>query len=110
MKNLILIVTILFASLTVNAQKKEKTYKVIASCGSCQLDMTSKTGCALAIQYGGKKYWVDGTEIADHGDEHAEDGFCEATRKAEVKGTFKDDRFIATSFKLIPEKKKKKKK
>ena len=35
-----------------------------------------------------KKYWVDGTGIADHGDEHAADGFCEATRKAEVKGTF----------------------
>ena len=55
MKNLILILTILLASLTVNAQKKEKAYKVIASCGSCQLDMNSETDCALTIQCGGKK-------------------------------------------------------
>ena len=107
MKNLILILTILLASLTVNAQKKEKAYKVIASCGSCQLDMNSETGCALAIKFGGKKYWVDGTRIADHGDQHAEDGFCEATRKAEVKGTFEGNRFIVTSFTLISDKKKK---
>jgi hypothetical protein len=110
MKNLILILSIFVATQTINAQSKEKTYKVIASCGSCQLDMNSKTGCALAIQYGGKKYWVDGTGIADHGDEHAVDGFCEATRKAEVQGTFKGDRFIATSFTFISDKKKKKKK
>jgi hypothetical protein len=108
MKNLILIFCVFFISLSVNAQTKEKTYKVLASCGSCQFDMNSATGCALAIQYGGKKYWVDGTEIADHGDEHASNGFCEATRKAEVKGIFKGDRFIATSFTLVPDKKKKK--
>lgn len=110
MKNLILIVSILVASLAVNAQSKEKTYKVIASCGSCQLDMNSESGCALAILYGGKKYWVDGTGITDHGDEHAVDGFCEATRKAEVTGTFKGDRFHASSFTLLSDKKKKAKK
>ena len=54
-----------------------------------------------------KKYWVDGTGIADHVDEHAVDGFCEATRKAEVKGTFEGNRFIVTSFTLISDKKKK---
>jgi len=109
MKKLILILTILLASLTINAQKKDKTYKVIASCGSCQLDMNSETGCALAIQCGGKKYWVDGTGIGDHGNEHAANGFCEATRKAEVKGTFEGNRFIATSFTLISDKSRKNK-
>jgi hypothetical protein len=110
MKNTILILSILFVSLSVNAQKKEKTYKVLATCGTCQLDMNSETGCALAIQYGGKKYWVDGTSINDHGDEHADDGFCQTIRKAEVKGNFEGDRFHSTSFVMIPGKKKKKKK
>ena len=107
MKNLILLFSVIFISLSINAQTKEKTYKVLTSCGSCQFDMISETGCALAIKYGGKKYWVDGSGIADDGDEHAIDGFCEATRKAEVTGTFKNDRFLASSFELIPEKKKK---
>ena len=110
MKNLVLIVSILLISSNINAQKKEKTYKVLASCGTCNFDMNSETGCALAIQYGGKKYWVDGSAINDHGDEHAADGLCEKIRKAEVKGSFNEQRFSTTSFVLIPEKKKKKKK
>lgn len=110
MKNTILILSILLISISTNAQTKEKTYKVLASCGTCQLDMNSEAGCALAIQYGGKKYWVDGTAINDHGDEHAADGFCETTRKAEVTGTFNENRFNATSFTLLTDKKKKKKK
>lgn len=110
MKKLIVILSILVVAINVNGQSEEKTYKVLTSCGQCQFDMNSTTGCALAIQYGGKKYWVDGTGIADHGDEHAADGFCETTRKAEVKGTFNGNRFQASSFVLIASKKKKKKK
>ena len=110
MKNIVLILSILLVSFSVNAQKKEKTYKVLASCGQCQFDMNSKTGCDLAVNYAGKKYWVDGSGIEDHGDSHASDGFCNATRKAEVKGTFEGNKFIATSFVLLSDKKKKKKK
>lgn len=111
MKNIILILSILTISLSANAQKKEKTYKVLASCGTCNFEMSSETGCALAIQYGGKKYWVDGSTLQDHGDEHdPEGGMCETIRKAEVKGSFDEKRFNANSFVLIPEKKKKKKK
>ena len=76
MKYLLLLICIVSLSFLANAQKKEKTYKVLASCGQCQFDMNSKTGCDLAIQYAGKKYWVDGTNISDHGDEHASYGFC----------------------------------
>ena len=36
------------------------------------------------------------------GDAHAEDGFCSAIRKAEVVGEIKGDRFVASSFKLLP--------
>ena len=53
---------------------------------------------------------VDGSGIEDHGDSHSSDGFCNATRKAKVSGTFEGDKFLATSFTLIDNKKKKKKK
>ena len=100
----------MLTSLTINAQEKVKTYKVLAACGQCQLDMNSKSGCELAIQYGGKKYWVEGSTLQDHGDEHdPEGGMCKKTRKAEIQGTFKDKEFHASSFVLIDKKKKKKK-
>ena len=108
MKNFILVVSLVAFSISANAQKEEKVYKVLASCGQCQLEMNSKKGCDLAIQYAGKKYWVDGTGIEDHGGSHASDGFCNAIRKAEVKGRFNENKFYATSFILLPEKKKKK--
>jgi hypothetical protein len=110
MKRLILILGIVFFCNNTYAQEKEKTYKVLASCGQCQLGMNSQTGCDLAIQMAGKKYWVDGTGISDHGDQHAPDGFCMAVRKAEVTGTIKGDRIKVSSLVLIPEKKKRKKK
>lgn len=108
MKNLLLLTCIVLFSVTTNAQ--EKTYKVLAACGQCQFDMNSAEGCDLAIQIAGKSYWVDGSSISDHGDEHAADGMCECVRKATITGTFIEDRFKATSFVLIPEKKKKDKK
>ncbi|KIQ19195.1 glutaminyl-tRNA synthetase, partial [Flavobacterium sp. MEB061] len=48
--------------------------------------------------------FVDGTTIHDHGDAHAEDGFCNAITKASVTGTIEKNRFKATSFTLIKEK------
>ncbi len=110
MKNLVLIFCILITSITVHAQKKVKTYKVLTACGQCQLDMKSPNGCALAIQLAGKKYWVDGSNISDHGDEHAHNGLCKNIRKAEIQGTITGNRIQATSFVLLPEKKKKTKK
>ena len=110
MKNLVLIVCVILFSVNVNAQKKVKTFNVLTACGQCQFDTSSPTGCALAIQIAGKIYWVDGSSISDHGDEHAEDGLCKAVRKAEVQGTIKENRIDVTSFVLLPEKKKKSKK
>ena len=60
--------------------------------------------CDLAVRIDGKTYFVDGTTIHDHGDAHAEDGFCNAIRKASVTGTIEKNRFKATSFTLIKEK------
>lgn len=107
MKNLILITCITFFSINADAQQKIKTYKVLTACGTCQFDMSSPNGCALAIQIAGKSYWVDGSSLSDHGDEHADDGLCKTVKKAEVQGTFKENRIDVTSFRLLAEKKKK---
>ena len=78
----------------------KKIQIVDAACGECQFHMPGK-GCHLAVRIQGKSYFVDGTDIDSHGDAHAEDGFCEATRKAEVQGEIINNRFKATYFKLI---------
>jgi hypothetical protein len=102
----------LFSILLVNAQDKKeqpKTQIVEASCGQCQFKMKGH-GCDLAVRIDGKSYFVDGTALDSHGDAHAKDGFCSKVRKAEVVGELKNDRFVVSQFKLLPEAKKTKKK
>lgn len=70
---------------------------VLASCGMCNFGMRNKN-CSLAIQINEKGYDVKGTEIDDHGDSHAHNGFCNAVRIAEVSGTVKKNKFIADTF------------
>ena len=84
-----------------------KTIQVVeASCGECQFGLSGK-GCDLAVRINGKAYFVDGTSIDEYGDAHAENGFCEAVRKAEVQGAVVNDRFKATYFKLVDQEQKK---
>jgi hypothetical protein len=78
---------------------------VETSCGECQFKLKGKS-CDLAVRIEGKAYFVDGTKIDDHGDAHAKEGFCNAVRKAKVQGEIKNERFVATYFKLLPETKK----
>ena len=102
MKNIFLS-SLLFAAVTLSAQKKadcKKIQIVEASCGQCQFGLTGK-GCDLAVKIGNQAYYVDGTSIDEHGDAHASDGFCEAIRTAQVTGKVVDNRFVATSFKLV---------
>ena len=97
----------LFCVVLVNAQDKKEQPKsqiVEASCGQCQFKMKGH-GCDLAVRIDGKSYFVDGAEIDSFGNAHADDGFCVAIKKAEVVGKIVDNRFRATSFKLLPEKK-----
>jgi len=106
MKKLFLLL-FLSSVVLVHAQDKKEQPKsqiVEASCGQCQFKMKGQ-GCDLAVRIDGKTYFVDGTSIDSHGDAHANDGFCAAVRKAEVVGNIVNNRFIATSFKLLPEKK-----
>ena len=88
------------------APSKATLQIVEASCGECKFGMKGKS-CDLAVRINGKAYFVDGTKIDDHGDAHANDGFCEKIRKAEVKGSIVNNRFVATHFKLLPEEKSK---
>ena len=106
MKKIISIIVFFFC-VTLQAQDKKTEQKpqvVEVSCGQCQFGMQSKKGCDLAVRIDGKTYFVDGTKLDDHGDAHAEDGFCNAIRKAEVVGEIKDDKFVVSYFKLLPQK------
>jgi len=109
MKNIMTIALFLLA-FGANAQDKKitKPQVVEASCGQCNFGMKDKKGCDLAVKIDGKPYFVDGVNMDDHGDAHAADGFCSKVRSAEVTGEVKDNRFVASSFKLLPEKKTKK--
>ena len=109
MKSIITFLCLLTYSLGFAQDRKEmpKTQIVEASCGQCQFGMTSKKGCDLALRIDGKSYFVEGTKLDDHGDAHAEDGFCSAIRTAEVSGEIVNDNFVATSFKLLPQEQKK---
>ncbi len=108
-----LFITFMTVAASAQTQKVKETpvtkisHQVVeTACGSCMFHMKDK-GCNLAVRINGKAYLVDGTTIDDHGDAHADDGFCNAVRKAEVSGSIVNDRFVATSFKLLPAEKKK---
>ena len=105
MKKLLSFLLLLFAATTINAQTKDSTQTVEASCGQCKFGMKGQAGCSLAVRINGVPYFVDGTSIDKHGDAHAKDGFCEAIRTARVSGSVVNNRFVATSFALLPEEK-----
>jgi len=56
--------------------------------------------CSLAIQINETAFNVKGSKIDDHGDSHANDGFCNAVRVAKVSGKIDKSTFIADSFEL----------
>lgn len=72
-----------------------------AGCGLCKFGLKDKD-CLLAVRQGDKVLHVKGTGINDHGDAHADDGFCNAIRRASVQGEVKGDTFVVTYFQLIP--------
>lgn len=78
----------------------KKVLTVEASCGQCNFKMAGK-GCTLAIRINGKTYFVEKANIDEFGDAHANEGFCNAIRKAKVQGEIIDNKFIASYFELI---------
>ena len=112
MNKIIIFCGLLIISLSTHAQNSEnnkgkkdsltKTMIVDASCGQCQFGMNG-SGCELAVRIKGKSYLVDGVPAMNtYGDPHGEDGMCNMVRKAEVTGSVKGKKFVATSFKLLP--------
>ncbi|HEU4472995.1 MAG TPA: DUF6370 family protein [Flavisolibacter sp.] len=99
---LIFVLVILFSAPAAFSQIADSTQTrtVEAACGQCQFGLKGK-GCNLAVRVKDKAYFVDGTGIDDHGDAHAQDGFCNAVRKAAVKGKLVKGRFRASYFRLI---------
>ena len=83
-----------------NFDKNKKVQTVEAGCGECKLGLKGKS-CDLAIRIDGKDYFVDGIHIDSLGDAHAEEGFCNSIRIAEVQGQIKNDRFVANYFELV---------
>ena len=86
--------------LTVVPANRMLSGKVEASCGMCNFGMDSRD-CSLAIRVGEKTFNVKGTGMEDHGDSHADDGFCNAVRIANVKGKISKGKFKSESFALI---------
>lgn len=82
-------------------QTQESKKIVEVSCGQCKFGMKDKKGCDLAVKIDTKYYFIEGTSIDDHGDAHADDGFCTTIRKAEVIGKIEDNKFKVTYFKLL---------
>lgn len=109
MKKLIVLICIACATYAANAQTTaaapvttvNEVKTVEAACGECKFGMKGE-GCQLAVRIDGKPYFVDGTSIDKHGDAHGAQGFCNAIRKAEVKGSIVNGRFVAANFTLLP--------
>lgn len=81
----------------IEAIQKEKQYQCEVSCGTCMFHMQGK-GCKLAVKIKHKYYFVEGAGIDDFGDAHALDGFCNAIKKAKVRGVIQNDIFVARKF------------
>ena len=105
MKYLFLFIAVLGFQFGFSQEKKKQIVEV--ACGQCQFKMKDKKGFYFAISFDWKSYFGEGTRIDDHGDAHANDGFCNAVRKAEVIGEIKGDKFVVSYFKLLPESTKK---
>lgn len=97
----ILFLSIFMIAISCSNSKEIKQVAEV-SCGQCQFELDSEAGCSLAVRLEDKAYFVEGFKIDDFGDAHDENtGFCNVIRKAEVTGKVIDDKFIASSIKLV---------
>ena len=101
------ILSIVVASLTLlscaSVKETSKINQVAnVSCGICQFNMTGDE-CDLAVEIDEKYYYTVGSGIDEHGDSHADDGFCNAIRKANVVGEIKHGVFYIESLQLLPQ-------
>ena len=100
MKKLLLLSIFIIAFSCSN--KKEIKQVVEISCGQCQFEIEEPKGCDLAIRLNNKTYFIDGANIDDFGNAHDKNtGFCNVIRKANIAGIIEEERFKASSIKLI---------
>jgi hypothetical protein len=99
----ILILVVPAAYAQENTSKKKIKQVAEVSCGQCNFNLKSAKGCCLAVRINDKAYFIDGANIDDFGDAHAQDGFCNSIRKAAIKGKIIAGRFKVKSFKLLKE-------
>ena len=94
-----------FADSTYTKNDKQHSMRinliVDTACGKCQFGLDNEKECILAVKINSEFYYVEETDIDDHGDAHAKNGFCNAIRKAQVKGVIKDEKFFLEYFKLF---------
>lgn len=97
----ILLLSIFIISFSCSNKKEIKQVAEI-SCGQCQFELDSQNGCDLAVRIDNKAYFVDGFNIDDFGDAHnKQTGFCEVVRKANIQGKIENNKFLASSIKMI---------
>jgi len=89
------------AQKTVEPDKNKPLQQVEVSCGKCKLGLPGKS-CDMAVRINDKVYYTDGASIDDFGDAHADDGMCNAIRKAEVQGEVVNNRFKVSYIKVLP--------
>lgn len=100
MKKFLLSFSLLF--LIIACKKNYITYTNIqaeTSCGQCMFDMEG-SGCDLAVKIGDAYYYTEGTAIDDHGDSHADDGFCKAIKKVTISGEAANGKINMSSSKI----------
>ena len=103
MKKTVLILGLLF--LIIACKKNYTSYNNVqaeASCGQCMFDMDG-SGCDLAVKIEEEYYFIEGTAIDDHGDAHADDGFCKAIKKVTISGKAANGKINVSSFKINEE-------
>lgn len=81
--------------------KKVEDQVVAASCGLCKFGMQSSQ-CELAVKIDMKPYFVLGVDTGDHAKFHEPDGYCMVVRHAKVSGKIVDEKFVASSYELLP--------
>jgi len=100
MKKFALILSLLF--LIIACKKNHMSYHNVqadASCGQCMFGMEG-SGCDLAVKIGENNYYVEGTTIDDHGDAHADNGFCKAIKKVTISGEAANGKIKTSSFEI----------
>ena len=70
---------------------------LLASYSMCNFGKNNKK-CSLVIQINEKAYNVKGSNIDDHGDSHANDGYCNVIKKIYVEGRVRGKSFTANKM------------